>query len=104
MKGQILWAMALALVVGGASAETRLWAAERSAARVAAPAKDGPVNINLASATELAKLKGVGRTIAKRIVEYREAHGEFKKPEDIRKVEGLGQRVWDENRDRIVVK
>ena len=39
-----------------------------------------------------------------KIVEYRGAHGAFKRAEDVRKVEGLGDALWERNKDRIVVK
>jgi competence protein ComEA len=62
------------------------------------------VNINSADVKELMTLSGIGRTVAERIVEYRRAHGSFAKPEEVRKVEGVGAGVWERNRDRIVVK
>ena len=49
-------------------------------------------------------LSGIGHKVAERIVEYRDAHGPFKKPEDLKKVEGVGQGVWDRNRERVVTK
>jgi|GEM_PF-1861082 len=64
----------------------------------------GPVNINTADVRELMTLDGVGRTVAERIVEYREKHGPFKTPEEIRRVSGIGRGLWERNRDRIVVK
>jgi competence protein ComEA len=72
-----------------------------------APAESaaGPsVNINTAGVKELMKLDGVGRQVAQKIVEYRDAHGPFKKPEELRKVEGVGTGLWERNRTRIVVK
>lgn len=62
------------------------------------------ININTASAKELQKLDGVGRGVAERIVQYREAHGPFKRGHDVTKVEGVGDTLWEKNRDRIVVK
>lgn len=62
------------------------------------------VNINTAGVTQLMTLTGVGRKLAERIVEYRGAHGPFKKAEEIRKVDGLGTGLWEKNRERIVVK
>ena len=53
---------------------------------------------------ELMKLDGVGRQVAEKIVEYRDAHGPFKKPEELRKVEGVGNGLWERNRTRIVIK
>lgn len=62
------------------------------------------VNINTADVKDLMTLSGVGRKVAERIVEYRQAHGPFKKPEELRKVEGIGVGLWERNRDRIVIK
>lgn len=62
------------------------------------------ININTASVKELQKLDGVGRGVAQRIVDYREAKGPFKRGEDLRKVEGVGAATFERNRERIVVK
>lgn len=77
--------------------------APETSASVEAPAGP-PVNINTASVKELMKLEGVGRQVAQKIVEYRVAHGPFKKPEELRKVEGVGSGLWERNRARIVIK
>jgi competence protein ComEA len=61
------------------------------------------VNINTATAEELMVLKYVGEALSQRIVEYREEHGAFESPEDIVKVPGVGQRVYEENKDIITV-
>jgi len=66
--------------------------------------KDGKININEASKTELMKLAGVGAGSAQKIIEYREAHGPFKKPQDLEKVDGIGKGVIEKNAGRIVVK
>ena len=63
-----------------------------------------PVNINTADVKELMKLEGVSHRVAEKIVEYRDAHGPFKKPEELRKVEGVGNGLWEKNRTRIVIK
>jgi competence protein ComEA len=62
------------------------------------------ININTADVKELMKLPGVGRGLAEKIVQYRDAHGLFKKATDLRKVEGVGNELWERNRQRIVVK
>jgi competence protein ComEA len=66
-------------------------------------ATDNKTNINTANVEELAELAKVGKKYAQRIVEYREANGPFEKPEDIMKVKGIGSKIWEANKDRIVV-
>ena len=70
----------------------------------AAETTGGTININTADVKELMKLEGVGRKVAEKIVEYREHHGRFQKPEELRKVEGIGSGLWERNRARIVIK
>jgi competence protein ComEA len=62
------------------------------------------VNINTATADELTVLKYVGEALSQRIVEYRKEHGAFESPEDIVNVPGVGQRVYEANKDIITVK
>jgi competence protein ComEA len=62
----------------------------------------GQVNINSASADELARLPGVGPAKAKAIVEYRSGEP-FRKPEDLRKVKGIGDKLFERLRDQITV-
>ncbi|MGH7354684.1 MAG: ComEA family DNA-binding protein [Candidatus Rokuibacteriota bacterium] len=71
---------------------------------IASAATRDKVNINSASVKELTTLEGVGPKLAERIVEYRDAHGPFRKAEDLRKVEGVGGVLWEKNRERIVIK
>jgi competence ComEA-like helix-hairpin-helix protein len=61
------------------------------------------VNINTADVTRLMTLSGVGRRVAERIVEHRKVNGPFRKPEEIRRVDGVGAGLWERNRARIVV-
>lgn len=63
----------------------------------------GKININTASAEELAQLKNVGPKYAERIVEYRQKNGPFKNAEDITKVSGIGAKIYELNKDRIAV-
>ena len=70
---------------------------------IPAVASTGKVNINTDDKAQLVTLKHVGDKIADRIIEYRKAHP-FKVPEDIMKVKGIGQKVFDSNKERITVK
>lgn len=74
------------------------------ASGITAFAKDeAKININTATVKELVKLKKVGAKVAQKIVEYREKNGPFAKPEDIMKVPGIGQKIFDRNKDMISV-
>ena len=72
--------------------------------KVKAEGKEGKVNINEASKAELMKLAGVGPGGAQKIIDYRDAHGPFKKAQDLEKVDGVGKGVIEKNAGRIVVK
>jgi competence ComEA-like helix-hairpin-helix protein len=78
--------------------------AKEPPARVVAVPSDATVNINTAGVRELMTLSGLGRKGADRIIAHRAARGPFKKPEDLKKIEGLGEDVWEKNRTRIVVR
>ena len=61
------------------------------------------ININTANAIELSSiLKKVGPKHAAAIVEYREKNGQFQSPEDIKKVKGIGDKIYELNKDIIV--
>ena len=62
-----------------------------------------PVNVNKADAQTIAtSLDGIGLGKAQAIVAYRDAHGPFASFDDLAKVKGIGPRVIEENRERIV--
>ena len=61
------------------------------------------ININTASADELMDLKGIGEKKAAAIIEFREANGNFKQPEDLMKVPGIGPKTFKANKNRIAI-
>ena len=62
----------------------------------------GPVNLNSADAATLAReLDGIGPAKAQAIVEFRQKNGPFRSPEDLLKVDGIGERVLEQNRGNI---
>jgi len=63
------------------------------------------VNINSASATEIAKVaKGIGKAKAEAILAYRKIHGPFKKVDELVKVKGIGKATVQKNKDHLAVK
>ena len=60
------------------------------------------ININKASARELAKLQKVEPKDAVRIVEHRQKYGPFKLTEELMDVSGIGPRIYDKIKDQIV--
>jgi len=61
------------------------------------------ININKASAAELAKLQKVGPKFAVRIIEYRQKYGPFKITEELMEIRGIGPGTYDRIRDKISV-
>ncbi|MBQ4854179.1 helix-hairpin-helix domain-containing protein [Rhodanobacter sp. B2A1Ga4] len=63
-----------------------------------------PVNINQADAAAIAKsLDGIGPARAEAIVAWREAHGPFKKADDLKHVKGIGKATIERNRAAILL-
>lgn len=61
------------------------------------------ININEASAEELVDLKGVGKTLAERVISYRSLNGRFITKEDIKRVKGIGPALYEKIKDDIAV-
>lgn len=64
---------------------------------------DGRININTASEAQLCEIPGIGATRAAAIAAYRDAHGGFGKPEDIMKVSGIKEGMYEKIKDSICV-
>lgn len=60
-------------------------------------------NINTASLGELQKLPRIGPKVGQRIIDYRKEHGSFKKVEELMKVRGIGEKIFNQLKDRITV-
>lgn len=60
-----------------------------------------PLDINAASAEELAGLPGIGEVLAQRIVDYRAEHGPFETVEDLTEVSGIGEKKLAELEGRV---
>ena len=69
----------------------------------AAEAPGAPVNLNTATAEQLETLPGVGPATAKRILEYRQKSGGFKKVEELMNVKGIGEKSFLKLKARLTV-
>lgn len=79
-----------------------LFAATLAAMLVAPVALAGPVDINTADASTIAKeLDGIGLSKAQAIVEYRKANGPFKSAEELARVKGISQKTVDRNKANL---
>jgi competence ComEA-like helix-hairpin-helix protein len=77
--------------------ETRADLTSENAVKVA----ENAVNINTASVEELEKLPNIGKKLAQGIVEHRENHGSFRKPEHLILVPGISDKRFRQLRNLI---
>jgi competence protein ComEA len=61
------------------------------------------LDLNRASAAELAELPGVGPVLANRIVSYRNEHGPFKTLDELDKVKGIGPKLLEKLRPLLEI-
>lgn len=64
---------------------------------------DGRININTADVTQLCTIPGIGESRARSIVTYREQNGAFGAVEDIMKVSGIKDGLFQKIKDKIKV-
>lgn len=55
----------------------------------------GVVNINTASASQIAFMPRIGPATAERVVQFREEHGAFKHATDLMQVKGIGDKTYE---------
>ena len=64
----------------------------------------GKININVADSSALQTINGVGESLAGKIIAYRELNGKFKSIEDLKNVSGIGEKKFEDIKDKVVVK
>ena len=63
----------------------------------------GPININKASIKELMQLPHIGEKRAVSIIEYRKTHGSFKTSYELRRIPGIGPKIFKDVEDLVIV-
>ncbi len=61
------------------------------------------VNLNVASLEELKALPEIGDALAARIIDYRERHGNFRRPQEVIIIEGFTEKKYRTIADRLCV-
>lgn len=61
------------------------------------------VNLNTADSAKLQTLKGIGPSMAERILQYRAENGKFKNIEELKNVKGIGAKTFEKLRECITV-
>lgn len=85
---------------GSSTTDKATAAAEKATQAV----KASKININTADEGTLANLNGVGPALAQRIVDYRSKSGKFRTIEDLKNVNGIGDKVFEKIAPMITVK
>lgn len=65
--------------------------------------KSNKININTATIEQLDELPGVGEATANKIVNHRDENGEFKSIEDIKNVNGIGDKKFEDMKELICI-
>jgi competence protein ComEA len=60
-----------------------------------------PISLSNATAQDLDSLDGIGPTLAQRIVEYRQSHGGFHSVDELRQVQGIGDKRFQQLRKAL---
>ena len=77
--------------------------AQSGSAAAQTSAQAALISLNRASQLELEALPGVGPTLAGRMIDWRTANGGFKKKEDLLKVSGIGNKMFDGMKDLVTL-
>ena len=93
----------MAAIVAIAVSATALSAQSKAPAAKTVATAAAPVNLNTATAEQLASIPGVGPKMAERIIEYRQKNGGFKKVEDLMNVSGVGEKSFLKMKPLITV-
>ena len=98
---QMACALALCLVLFCSSTPAPAQTTDANPAAKTAAA--GKININSATAEQLATLPGVGPATARLIIEYRTKAGKFNRVEELMNVRGIGEKRFEALKDLLTL-
>jgi competence protein ComEA len=61
------------------------------------------LNLNTATLMELETLPGIGPVLARRIIDFREKKGGFRRIEELLVIPGISERKWKLIKDRVEI-
>ena len=93
----------MAAIAAIALSATALNAQSKAPAPKTTATAAAPINLNTATAEQLATIPGVGPKMAERIIDYRQKNGGFKKVEDLMNVSGVGEKSFLKMKPLITV-
>ena len=62
-----------------------------------------PIDLNTADLEKLMTVKGIGKALGQRILDYRKEHGPFKNVDELLNIRGIGERSLVQFRERLTV-
>jgi competence protein ComEA len=78
-------------------------ATSSSSIGIGAQLEGSKIDLNTATLEQLDTLPGVGQVTAQRILEYRTQHGSFKSVDELKEVDGIGPKKFDQLKPHVVV-
>ena len=97
------WKISLAVIALTMGLVQSAYAAVETAAKPVTATAAAMVNINTATVDQLTEIKGLGPKKAQAIVDYRKDNGAFKSVDDLKKVSGISEKLFDSIKPQVTV-
>lgn len=95
--------MVMAIMISNVCLQTANIALAKPAKEVAQEQALEVININKASSEELQKVRGIGPSLAERIIAYRDANGGFKSTDELKEVRGVGDLKFEKIKSQVTM-
>ncbi len=101
--GKLAGWMIMATMISNVYFNTANLALAKPAKEAVEPQALQTININKASSEELQKVRGIGPSLAERIISYREANGGFKSTDELKQVRGIGDLKFEKIKSQVTM-